>query len=603
MAIDRSVKIKNYKCFGEEAQGFEKIYPINIIIGKNNSGKSSLIDLIEYLVEPKKDLIEAKVNSQCIIGLTISDKIVEEVIDHYVKVQSGNRLAWEVNIKRYSIGFINNEVKFKLLPDNTTEFVSAQIHYGQYEKSFMRVFDSFYRDRTFKRINAERDIRVESTSQDPKLPIKANGEGATAAIKQIEHHRDFDTNIIKKLLKNELNEILGPDIIVTDIHAQEISESKPGSIIPNYEIYLSTSSHEEHIAISKMGSGIKTILLVLLNLIVVPKIEHKEKKNLFFGFEELENNLHPSLQRRLFNYISKYARENGAIFFITTHSSVIIDLFSSDKNAQIIHVEQNGKNSTARTIETKFDNISILNDLGYKASDLLLSNGIVWVEGPSDAIYLELLLELYSQSVDGDLQKLNYTIQVLSTAIWKYAGFVDFDWNKVETNIRNQIISLAKLNHNHLLIIDNDGNYEDKKPSEYEVFLDGTGKNKALLIHESMKYGGRIESMLSNNYGDSNDGKLFYWINEGTFETYLKEFISNKGKDNFERFFEVNSKFKYLEKKRSGNDSSISKVELAANIAKYCLEEKLVIDDFAPKDSPLFNKIERLYKTIKESWN
>lgn len=44
--IALSIKAKNYKCFGEEPQGFDEIYPINIIIGRNNSGKSSLLDLI-----------------------------------------------------------------------------------------------------------------------------------------------------------------------------------------------------------------------------------------------------------------------------------------------------------------------------------------------------------------------------------------------------------------------------------------------------------------------------------------------------------------------------------------------------------------------------
>ena len=33
---DISVKISNYKCFAGEAQGFESIKPINLIIGKNN---------------------------------------------------------------------------------------------------------------------------------------------------------------------------------------------------------------------------------------------------------------------------------------------------------------------------------------------------------------------------------------------------------------------------------------------------------------------------------------------------------------------------------------------------------------------------------------
>ena len=40
-----SVKAANFKCFGD-SQGFERILPINVIIGRNNSGKSSLLDFI-----------------------------------------------------------------------------------------------------------------------------------------------------------------------------------------------------------------------------------------------------------------------------------------------------------------------------------------------------------------------------------------------------------------------------------------------------------------------------------------------------------------------------------------------------------------------------
>lgn len=40
-----SIKIKNYKCFVEET-GFDCIKRVNVIIGRNNSGKSSLLDII-----------------------------------------------------------------------------------------------------------------------------------------------------------------------------------------------------------------------------------------------------------------------------------------------------------------------------------------------------------------------------------------------------------------------------------------------------------------------------------------------------------------------------------------------------------------------------
>lgn len=44
-----SLWVRNFKCFGEEGGGFLEIKPFNIIIGRNNSGKSSLLDLVSYL--------------------------------------------------------------------------------------------------------------------------------------------------------------------------------------------------------------------------------------------------------------------------------------------------------------------------------------------------------------------------------------------------------------------------------------------------------------------------------------------------------------------------------------------------------------------------
>jgi putative ATP-dependent endonuclease of OLD family len=48
-----TVRIRNFKCFGEDDQGFERLLPINLIIGRNNSGKSTLLDILDYLTGPK----------------------------------------------------------------------------------------------------------------------------------------------------------------------------------------------------------------------------------------------------------------------------------------------------------------------------------------------------------------------------------------------------------------------------------------------------------------------------------------------------------------------------------------------------------------------
>ncbi len=54
-----SVTVKNYKCFGPDEQGFEKILPVNLIIGRNNSGKSTLLEVIEVATKQNYKIDES----------------------------------------------------------------------------------------------------------------------------------------------------------------------------------------------------------------------------------------------------------------------------------------------------------------------------------------------------------------------------------------------------------------------------------------------------------------------------------------------------------------------------------------------------------------
>lgn len=592
-----SLKIRTYKCFLDVEQGFEKILPLNIIIGKNNSGKSSLIDLIEYLIEPTETLLNSK--GQIILNVKLSEEFIENIARKNAELTKSSSLGHINSIKENLKDFVGSDLRFLVKPRESVLILSEKIEFGQYKDAVIEMVRDFYRDKFFKRINAERDILPDWGPQNGKLELAPDGKGATGLIKQIVHHSDYKTQIIKKTLITELNTILNPDINIIDIHPQEISDQKQSGA-PKYEIYLHTSAQDDYIALSKMGTGIKTVILLLLNLIVIPEIQGPQKDKLVFGLEELENNLHPSMQRRLFNYIADYAMKYNSIFFITTHSSVVIDLFSSNKIVQLIHVVQQANGSIASTIEKKTDGRNILNDLGYKASDLLLSNGIIWVEGPSDVIYLELFMELFKKMNSMHLTKLNYTIQALSTAVWKHAGFSDFDWEKI-ANVQNQLISLTKVNHNHLIILDNDNNYENLLPSNWGNFSNSIGKIKAKLIHESILNSLSSENQLSCNYGDTVDGKLLFWVNEGTCETYLEYFAKNKGSENFKKYFSTRKRG-YFEKSDTGVGASKSKVQLAIEISNYCFENNLTLQDFALENSALHDKLSRLFATIK-SWN
>ncbi|MDO6804021.1 AAA family ATPase [Wenyingzhuangia sp. 1_MG-2023] len=286
-------------------------------------------------------------------------------------------------------------------------------------------------------ISAERDIIPETSNNN--IELKSNGQGATNLIQLIINKTENNSTLIEEILLKEFNKIVNPEIHFHRILVQQNGDN-------NWELFF-IDDNKNRISLSKMGSGIKTILIVLLNLIVRPIIEKRDKNKYVFAFEELENNLYPSLQRRLYEYIKNYSEEFKTYFFLTTHSNIVIDTFGTYENSQITHILSENERSITNTTLSYLDTKNIIEDLGIKASDLLQTNGIIWVEGPSDRNFILKWLNLINPSLK---EGTHFSIMFYGGRLLSNLTF-DYDW------FLKEIIPILKINRNAFIMMDRDG--------------------------------------------------------------------------------------------------------------------------------------------------
>ena len=136
------IKISNYKCF-DNPIGFNEIKPINVIIGKNNIGKSSLIDMIEFHYDMDKYYDECKKNSKLklIINKTLDTNDLGLFYSH--TSSSWNKSSNpKLDDYAYAIkNFINKEFCYNYR-------VSKEFSYGSKDskKDFQHIPNKFFLD-------------------------------------------------------------------------------------------------------------------------------------------------------------------------------------------------------------------------------------------------------------------------------------------------------------------------------------------------------------------------------------------------------------------------------------------------------------------------
>lgn len=452
--IAKSILFQGHRCFKNDWAGFDSIKPINVIIGRNNSGKSHLLDLVEALCADKlggrgwKFKCRGVLNEETLRPIfrqnTYDSKLGGDAWNNHGVHFIGSSLTWEVDaiakatILSWDNGF-NPRSPYIGDPAN-----SARIDF--LEGALNRIHHVL-NGTTFRRLLADRDIRAEEASNE--LTLGADGRGASNIIRRyiLTSNPQFPRNLIQRNVLSALNEIFGSDGQFTEIQVKFHDERLGNNPVGTWEVYLG-EERKGLIPLSNSGSGLKTVFLVLLNLLVIPEIDKKAKEKYTFAFEELENNLHPALLRRLFQYLERYAVTEKATVFLTTHASTALDLFGVSADAQIIHVTHDGEAAKATTVAAHFDRLGVISELGVKPSDLLQANGIIWVEGPSDCIYINRWLDVYS---GGKLQEgRDYQCAFYGGSLLARTQF------KPEEEAEKELVNLFRINPNVIVVCDGD---------------------------------------------------------------------------------------------------------------------------------------------------
>lgn len=266
--------------------------------------------------------------------------------------------------------------------------------------------------------------------------------------------------------------------------------------------------------------------------------------------EEPEVNLHPRLQRLLLKRIEEISIDNELQILLSTHSPTMINASSSD-HVSIYHTQ--GKNVD------KLDNKKILlDDLGYKASDIFQTNCVIWVEGPSDRIYIKHWL---SNLDDKLIEGVDYSFMFYGGRILSH-----FDFN----NNGDDMISMLKININSIVVMDSDRENENDELNDTKKRIVDCGCNENVKVWVTS--GREIENYLNADILTKSIASVHH--------NFYKQVNTNKWSNTLKYFT-----------KDDDNVRTADKVKVAKMYIKHCDGKSILTHELKSKITEIYDFI------------
>lgn len=474
-----SLAIAGYRSFGAEPQLFPKFSKINILIGQNNCGKSNVLRFIHEWVAQLQSSKRPALSQHDRhlpsggIGLQYGmrppyfcdGKIDTEALCSCCKVQVGFRHQSTLSKLFTEILKLNNGI-------NEPWFIFAEdgkLQDSNWKAAFKAISDrdliNFWSDQT-KQSGGSRDqhwIPETLSALAPSIPsFKCHLIPAIRkiGIKGSTSDEFSGEGIIERLAKLER-----PDAM-----AQQDKErfKKIGdflrTVTDNKNAEIEISHHRETINVrmdgktlplESLGSGIHEVIILAAAATVLDEC--------VICMEEPELHLNPILQKKLVRYLQSNTSNQ---YFITSHSAAFMDT----PGAEVYHITLlNGASQVERATSDK-QHSTVCEDLGYHPSDLLQTNCVIWVEGPSDRIYVN----WWIASMDAELvEGIHYSIMFYGGRLASHLSGNDPDYDADDSSSSqsfdeatkpksekkdfvSDFISLRRLNRRGVILMDSD---------------------------------------------------------------------------------------------------------------------------------------------------
>lgn len=431
-----SIKLRNFRGYKEET--LIPISELTAFIGKNDAGKSSILEALEiffnnsYITCERDDLNKYSEDINIEITCTFKDFPDEIVIDAATPTALSSEYLLnkdgKLEIKKVfpataakpkeKVFIVCNHPTVKkgddLLTLKRTQLRARATELGIAEDSYNGNINSSIRQgiwESFADLQLQ-EVNLLVDKEDTKKVYEALEKYLPlfALFKSDRESRDDDkevTDPMKIAIQQALQELSAElEYIKTQVRnkaidtanrtlakLQEMSPELANELIPDFKTepkfdsqFKLTINSEDDIPINKRGSGLRR--LILLNFFRAEaerKRDENQRNHVIFAFEEPETSQHPDHQELLINAFIELSSSDNSQILLTTHTPALAGLLPLESLRFIEKDEQGIKVQLGddEVFEKIAESLGILPDPISKTATALLL-----VEGKSDVIFV-----------------------------------------------------------------------------------------------------------------------------------------------------------------------------------------------------------------------
>ena len=307
-----SIEIKNYKVL--DSIEVENLAQINIFVGKNNCGKTSLLEAIFLNFQPSNPMNIVSVVSNFIRQIQVS----HDNLDYFF-----NQLDMTKPIKITS-SYNHQKMHLQITPKTTNDFTQIlpnDINPNDINMDIDKVLDK----------------KTGAYITGLNFDIQFNGSPAVRSSFDI--RRNNINNVIQVDYPSFSGMIFPSHMALMDAasilarlrilkkeqellaYLQIFDEKIQGIEVINGEIMIDLADMPKKISLNTMGEGLKKYLAILASVIVG---EYK-----YICIDEIENGLHFESMHKLLESVIKLAQKTDIQLFVSTHSYEFLEILNA----------------------------------------------------------------------------------------------------------------------------------------------------------------------------------------------------------------------------------------------------------------------------------